>query len=67
MFKVVLSRHDLKDVQEVVCASWVIVENFLQLRGINDEPCMTIFVHVSVIREFMSCNLSGKDETRTTN
>jgi hypothetical protein len=67
MYKVVLSRHDLKDVQEVKCASWVIVGNFLELRGINNEPCMVIFVHISVIREFMSFNLSGKDETPATN
>lgn len=63
MYKVVLSRHDLSDVQEVVCASWVIVGNFLELRGINNEPSMVMFVHISIIREFMSFDIPREEKS----
>lgn len=63
MFKVVLSRHDLNEAQEVDCTSWVIVENFLELRGIDGLSGMVIFVNISVIREFMSLDVPREEKS----
>lgn len=57
MFKVVLSRHDLNDVQEVDCTSWECTNDFLVLRGVDGVSSMRICIHISVIREFLSLDI----------
>jgi len=56
MFTVAVSRTDQKEVQTIKCDSWVMDDTFLQCRGIGGDENLSLFINISVVREFLSCD-----------